>query len=184
MGQRRGDARRAARRVFAGDPAEAARQAELAARVTHTHPEAVAGAVAVAVAAALAANVAEPPAPDDFVDIVMRATPEGRVRDGLRAARGLARVDSAEIAAHELGNGSRVSAWDTVPFTVWSAARALDDYEHAFWTTARAGGDVDTTCAIVGGIVAARVGMAGLPPRWIAASEALPGWVDGIAEPT
>ncbi len=42
----------------------------------------------------------------------------------------------------------------------------------------RVGGrDVDTTCAIVGGIVAARVGMAGIPAAWRAASEALPEWV-------
>ncbi|MGV9565108.1 ADP-ribosylglycohydrolase family protein [Streptomyces sp. NPDC003480] len=31
------------------------------------------------------------------------------------------------------------------------------------WATASAGGDVDTTCAIVGGIVASRVGTEGIP---------------------
>jgi hypothetical protein len=36
---------------------------------------------------------------------------------------------------------------------------------------------VDTTCAIVGGIVAARVGTEGIPAVWRAASEALPEWV-------
>ncbi len=38
------------------------------------------------------------------------------------------------------------------------AARALGDYETAFWTTAQVGGDVDTTCAIVGGVLAAGKG--------------------------
>ncbi|MGW5480947.1 ADP-ribosylglycohydrolase family protein [Streptomyces sp. NPDC004008] len=33
----------------------------------------------------------------------------------------------------------------------------------ALWATASAGGDVDTTCAIVGGIVASRVGTEGIP---------------------
>ncbi|MCZ0975495.1 ADP-ribosylglycohydrolase family protein [Streptomyces albulus] len=42
-----------------------------------------------------------------------------------------------------------------MPFTLWAAARNLRNFEQAFWTTARAGGDVDTTCGIVGGIVAA-----------------------------
>ena len=50
---------------------------------------------------------------------------------------------------------------------------ALGDYERAFWTTAQVGGDVDTTCAIVGGVVAA--GAASAPPaRWLERTEALP----------
>lgn len=61
--------------------------------------------------------------------------------------------DAGTVAA-VLGNGRRTSAHDTVPFALWSAARSLGDYEQAFWVTAQAGGDVDTTCAIVGGVVA------------------------------
>jgi ADP-ribosylglycohydrolase len=40
-----------------------------------------------------------------------------------------------------------------------------------------AGGDVDTTAAIVGGIVAAAVGRAGIPPDWRTNREPLPAWV-------
>ncbi|WP_369410575.1 ADP-ribosylglycohydrolase family protein [Kribbella orskensis] len=53
----------------------------------------------------------------------------------------------------------------------------VTDYEQAFWTTAGAGGDIDTTCAIVGGIVAAHVGFDGLPEHWRASCEPLPDWV-------
>lgn len=54
--------------------------------------------------------------------------------------------------------------------------RALRDYETAFWTTAQVGGDVDTTCAIVGGVIAA--GKAGAPPaEWAERVEALPAWM-------
>jgi hypothetical protein len=34
-----------------------------------------------------------------------------------------------------LGNGTQIIAQDTVPFCLWSAARYLDDYEFAMWTT-------------------------------------------------
>ncbi|MER7281160.1 ADP-ribosylglycohydrolase family protein [Dactylosporangium sp. NPDC000244] len=39
---------------------------------------------------------------------------------------------------------------------------------------ASAGGDMDTTCAMVGGIVAARTGLDGVPGEWVNAREALP----------
>lgn len=165
---------------FADDLDEAARQAALSAEVTHARPEAVAGAVAVAVAAALASRD-EPPAPRDFLDTVLGMTPPGRVHHGMWAARGLARVPSAEIAVRQLGNGRHTSAWDTVPYALWAAARNLDDFEQAIWVTASTGGDVDTTCAIVGGIVAARVGRDGLPASWLAACEPLPDWAGAAA---
>jgi ADP-ribosylglycohydrolase len=166
---------------FADDLAEAARQARLSAEVTHAHPEAIAGAVAVAVAAALAARPGPPPA-RDFLDQVLQLTPPGRVHDGVWAARGLAHVPHAKVAVHELGNGRYTSAADTVPYALWAAARNLDDYEQAIWTTASTGGDVDTTCAIVGGIVAARLGTDGLPAHWLSACEPLPDWAATAAD--
>ncbi|GAA3375529.1 hypothetical protein GCM10020367_43690 [Streptomyces sannanensis] len=63
----------------------------------------------------------------------------------------------------------------TVPFAVWSAARHLDDLASALWTTAEGFGDVDTTCAITGGIVAARTGVDGVPPEWLRRREPVPG---------
>jgi ADP-ribosylglycohydrolase len=170
---------------FADDLDEAARQAALSAEVTHTHPDGVAGAIAVAIATALAANP-NPPAPRDFLDQVLQRVPPGRVHHGVWAARGLAHVPSPKIAVHELGNGRYTGAHDTVPFALWAAARNLNDYEQAIWTTASTGGDVDTTCAIVGGIVAAHVGAEGLPASWQAACEPLPVWAGAvdIAQPT
>lgn len=83
--------------------------------------------------------------------------------------------DPGTVAA-VLGCGRRTSAHDTVPFALWSAARGLGDYEAAFWATSQVGGDVDTTCAIVGGVIAGE--KAGAPPaEWLERTEALPGWV-------
>jgi hypothetical protein len=42
-------------------------------------------------------------------------------------------------------------------------------------------GDRDTTCAIVGGIVAPRLGEGGIPDEWIARREPLPSWVDSFS---
>jgi ADP-ribosylglycohydrolase len=68
-------------------------------------------------------------------------------------------------------------AQDTVPFALWVAARYLDDFPSAVAACVDAGGDVDTTCAIVGGVVAAYTGTGGIPPRWLAAREPLPEWL-------
>ncbi len=165
---------------YPDEPARAARQAALSAEVTHTHPEAVAGAVAVAVAAARAAHArTEPLTGMQLLDTVLQHTPPSRVREAAIEARALLDQPHAELAAHRLGNGRQVSALDTVPFTLWCAARNLTDYQAALWACASVGGDVDTTCAIVGGIVAARVGTEGIPPEWRDQVETLPAWYFG-----
>ncbi|WP_246443099.1 ADP-ribosylglycohydrolase family protein [Thermomonospora cellulosilytica] len=53
----------------------------------------------------------------------------------------------------------------------------MTGFEQAIWATARPGGDVDTTCAIVGGIVAARLDLDDLPGAWLEATEPLPHWL-------
>jgi hypothetical protein len=164
---------------FAVDLEEAAWQAARSAEVTHTHPEAVAGAVAVAVAAARAARSrGRSLMPQELLRPVLELTPAGKVRDGVVEALDLADQPHVELAAHRLGNGRQVSAVDTVPFTLWCAARHLDDFEAALWATASAGGDVDTTCAIVGGILTARLGVGGIPRSLSDVVEPLPGWLE------
>jgi len=80
------------------------------------------------------------------------------------------------LAVSALGNGSAISAQDTVPFVLWCAGECLDNYEEAIWLTASGGGDVDTTCAMVGGIVTTYTGIEGIPAEWIQAREPLPAW--------
>lgn len=76
-----------------------------------------------------------------------------------------------------LGNGSRVSAQDTVPFVLWCASGHLDNFERAVWLTVAGLGDRDTTCAMSGGIVALSAGYEAIPAAWLAAREALPAHV-------
>ncbi len=167
---------------FAGDPDRAAAQAALSAEVTHRHPEAIVGAMAVAVAAGHAAVVrGKACAPGELLDAVEPYLVDGRTADGIRRARKLIGRSVAE-AAYELGNGARVSAQDTVPFTLWAAASFLGDYPAAVTACIEAGGDADTTAAIVGGIVAAYTGVGsrgsirGIPEEWLSAREPLPAW--------
>lgn len=41
----------------------------------------------------------------------------------------------------------------TLGFCLWCAGEKLGNYEDALWLTVSGGGDTDTNCAIVGGIV-------------------------------
>jgi ADP-ribosylglycohydrolase len=163
---------------FADDLDEAVQQAAFSAEVTHAHPEGVAGAVAVAVAAALAAlsRGRAAPQPAELLRTVAARTPAGVIRDGLLTAADLPADVGPRRAADVLGNGRRIRAGDTVPFAVWSAARHLDDLTGALWSTAAGLGDVDTTCAITGGIVAARTGVSAVPAAWRDRSEPVPDW--------
>ena len=76
-----------------------------------------------------------------------------------------------------LGNGVGVSAQDTVPFALWCAGERLNDYAEALWLTVAGLGDCDTTCAIVGGIVAMAANKETIPTEWHDAREALPTWL-------
>ncbi|MEU6576373.1 ADP-ribosylglycohydrolase family protein [Streptomyces sp. NPDC046805] len=162
---------------YGDDPEQATHQAEISAYPTHQHREAVVGAMAVAAAAALAAAPDGPPSAEELLDGVIALVPRSAVGAGLRRAKGMLDYEDAGTVAAVLGCGRRTTAHDTVPFALWSAARALGDrYEAAFWTTAQVGGDVDTTCAIVGGVLAAC--KAGAPPaEWVERTEPLPEWM-------
>lgn len=145
------------------------------ARVTHFHPEGIAGAVAVAAGAAAAA-AARLESFDSAVDAVWSAvialTPESAVRDKLVDARSMT-TSTHEEASHELGNGSDISSQDTVPFCLWNACRCLDDYEEAILSTIEVGGDCDTNSAIVGGIVSSYTGISEIPSEWLRVRERL-----------
>ncbi|WP_203829392.1 ADP-ribosylglycohydrolase family protein [Actinoplanes palleronii] len=159
---------------FADDRDAVTVQATRSAEVTHAHPEAVAGAVAVALAAAAAVRGA--PA-GDLITTVADGTPDSEVASRLRRAARIAPSADPRHVAGMLGCGEQISAVDTVPYAIWCAARHLDDLTEALWATVLPGGDTDTTCAIVGGIIAARTTLAGIPSAWLTACEPLPPWL-------
>jgi ADP-ribosylglycohydrolase len=158
-------------------------QAQRSAEVTHAHPEGIAGAIAIAVGAAWAWLLRERgirPSRAEYLDQLLPLIPESEVRATILKARDLSARTTAEAAAAKLGNGSLVSAQDTVPFALWCAGQYLDDYATAIRQTLRGGGDLDTTCAMVGGIVVLFGGVEHIPPEWISAREPLPPWTRDV----
>lgn len=167
---------------FCQDLGAVSEQARLAAEVTHAHPEGISGAIAIAVAAAVAAasRGTPTPAPRTLLELTADSVP-GPIGEGIAQAAALPPDTPAWKAADLLGNGQRIRASDTVPFALWSAAHHLDDLPGALWTTAEGLGDVDTTCAITAGVVAARSGLASVPAEWLDLCEPLPDWTHALA---
>lgn len=164
---------------FADDLEKTVHQAKLSAEVTHAHPEGIAGGIAAAVAAALAWQLREKGEtlpPRDFIEQVLPHVPESDTRDGLHKALSLPSEVSVHLLVSALGNGSMISCQDTVPFTLWCAGKWLHNYEEALWFTLDGLGDRDTTCAIVGGIVAGYTGEEAIPKEWRKRREELPTW--------
>lgn len=158
---------------FADDPERIVDEARRSALPTHWNEDAQAGAVAVALATGWACRMrGQTLDPRQLFAHVLAYTPASAVRTGIEAAAALAPTEPSAVAAGLLGNGSDVLCRDTVPFVIFCAARALHSFEQAFWDTADGQGDVDTTCAMVGAIVAA----AGAAPsaEWLGAREPLP----------
>jgi ADP-ribosylglycohydrolase len=165
---------------FAEDIDMAVENARLSAEVTHAHLEGIAGAIAVAVSAAIAWQFrknATSPNPKTFMEQVASFTPPSIVHDKILLASSLSFGESIWEIIRVLGNGSGVSAQDTAPFAIWCASQHLDNFEEAIWLTASGHGDMDTNCAIVGGIVASYTGAEGIPAEWIRRREKLPAWV-------
>ncbi len=163
---------------FADDLDMVLQQARLSAEVTHIHPEGIAGAIGVAIAAAIAWQNRGSTAPSrsEFIDQVLPYIPDSIVRGRIRHARDLVAGTSVSDAVESLGNGRQVSCQDTVPFVLWCAGEALYDYEEALWLCGSGGGDRDTTCAMVGGIVVMYAGINSIPPEWIRRRKPLAEW--------
>lgn len=161
---------------FADDLTLTTAQAKASAEITHSHPEGIAGAIAVAVAAAVATMCKGLPAEtarERLREAVGRRTPNGDTRRTIQVALGFSNQEQPKVVARQVGNGSLVVSVDTVPFCVWNACRCLDNYQEAIISTIEVGGDCDTNCAIVGGIVAAYTGRVGIPQAWLEAREPL-----------
>lgn len=171
---------------FAEDLDEVVAQATLNAQVTHAHPEGIAGGVAIAVAAASLWQTRElgaQQARQALWEQVLTRTPKDADHEltwlNLERASRLPLDASVELAVQRLGNGSQISAQDTVGLCLWMMARHVDDLERALWSTVGALGDRDTTCAIVSGALIMRAGQDALPQTWWSAREPL--WLDALA---
>jgi ADP-ribosylglycohydrolase len=159
---------------------ECSRAAALSALPTHDHPEGIAGAMAVA---NLAQKIAQGETSYSFLwQHVLATTPQGDVYKGLMKASILDLNTQLGVAIQLLGNGSHVTCQDTVPLCCWLTIRGITlkhDYEQVIKDTSAAGGDVDTTCAIVGGMYAT---YSNPPEEWINLCKEMEGVYDPMAQ--
>jgi len=148
-------------------------EAALQAQVTHCHPEGIAGSIAITTAALVVASThqsAEPfMASKGLLQKIIQYVPESEVRNGIKKAMDLPVETPIGKAIEVLGNGTHVTCQDTVPLCCWLISKHLqkyspeETYEKAIIETSMAFGDVDTNCAIVGGVV----GIVSPPPdKW------------------
>lgn len=172
---------------FAPDYDAVVENARRSAEVTHANVEGQTGAIAVAVAAAYATTISA--AGDvntrsireerDFraarlFELCISLTPPSLTRAGIIRAAGLDLDYAVSTAATTLGSGWKLLSQDTVPFCLWCIARTFCNYEDAIWTTVSGLGDMDTTCAIVGSVVALVTGEWAIPLDWRRSREPLP----------
>ena len=146
-----------------------AKAAAYSALPTHDHPEGIAGAMAVSGLAWKLSNGCVNS--DDLFHHILEVTPSGEVYNGLMKAIVLALDAPLGKAIQVLGNGSHITCQDTVPLCCWLTIRGialyLSDkqfYEKVITETAACQGDVDTTCAIVGGMIGT---IAEPPEHWV-----------------
>lgn len=74
-----------------------------------------------------------------------------------------------ELFVKALGQGKGVTGYSyhTVPTVLFIWLRNQNNYEVAMESMIRLGGDTDTTSAILGGVLGANVGRAGIPTDWL-----------------
>ncbi|NQV27798.1 MAG: ADP-ribosylglycohydrolase family protein [Rhodopirellula sp.] len=154
---------------FADDVKATIENALRSSEITHAHIEGQAGAIAVALAAGWAWRWNQSDRserPEQMLEWIAELLPESEVAASVAQVSDIPLDAWAFDVAREFGCGDQVSAQDTVAYCLWMSAAHLTDYCGAMWTAARVGGDVDTTCAIIGSIVAMSVGNDTIPAEW------------------
>jgi ADP-ribosylglycohydrolase len=174
------------------EPARLAGLVRASTRLTHTNPRAEFGALAVALAAWMASSDQTDGLACRYLEL-LEAQIQGRP-DGVELVR-LARLAydhrtrNLPISqfAEEIGAGNGVSGYvyQTVPIAlrVWFEHPA--DYRAGLSAIVRLGGDTDTTGAILGAIIGARVGETGISQEWRGALIEWPqsvAWMKRLAE--
>lgn len=158
---------------YGSDPERLRALVNASTRLTHTDPKVAYGALAVAVAAYLAAwEPAEDVAPYDYLQALRALLP--READALiqlveKAVESAASGQRTAAFAEALGlhNGVSGYVYHTVPVALHAWFTHQDDYRQGIVDIVRCGGDTDTTAAILGGIIGARVGKHGIPADWL-----------------
>lgn len=176
--------------LFGESPEELENYVRCSTRITHRDTKAYLGAMGTALAAFLSSHDSDV-SPTDFSQLV-----EGRLSGQddqeflslIHMAAGSAEkgLSTLEFAV-SLGCSKGVSGYiyHTVPCVIQTWLRFQDNFAGGMREILAAGGDTDTTGAILGGIVGARVGKKGIPSEWLDGIMEWPRstrWIEALAE--
>lgn len=159
---------------FGDDPQRLRKLVRLSTRITHTDPRAEQGALAVALAAHMASRQGEKPLASEEYEERLRellGTDEASEFLGLieRTIESVRAGESVEAFFDNMGLTYGASGFicHTIPAVIHVWLRHQGDFREGIREIVRLGGDTDTTAAILGAIVGARVGRAGIPDEWL-----------------
>jgi ADP-ribosylglycohydrolase len=137
--------------------------------LTHTDPAAEQGAMAIALAASFASETDAPINPEAFLGVAKTFLP-GSAMVGLlcEVVECLARGDSVDqyLMSRRLDQGITGYINHTVPAAIFCWLRWQTDFRGGVEAAVLAGGDADTTAAIVGALIGCAGGMQGIPNEW------------------
>lgn len=161
--------------------------------ITHTDPKAEYGALVLAYAAGWAAGKDFSSGwPQKFLSQIEHELPAAgyELLDLVkRAQRSVERSEPLADFVVSIGSRNGVSGYmyHTVPAVLHVWFRKPLEYRSAIEEMVRAGGDADTTAAILGGIIGASVGKAGIPTEWLGSLMEWPRtvpWMEAVAQRT
>jgi ADP-ribosyl-[dinitrogen reductase] hydrolase len=125
--------------------------------ITHVSEEAEAGSIAIALATAYIINDDA----DNLLEKLWVVLPNSKVKDAVFSLGSL--IDSANITPQQALRviGTKGDVRQTVPAALYCYLK-FDTYQEGVEASIRAGGDTDTTAAIVGALFGAELGMNGI----------------------
>ena len=125
--------------------------------ITHASEDAEAGALAIALAAAYAARRET----DNLLEKIHARLPDSKVKNTIFSLESL--INSPYIPPSQALAvlGTKANVTQTVPAALYCFLK-FNNYYDAVVAAIRAGGDTDTTAAIVGGLFGAKLGMKGI----------------------
>lgn len=151
---------------FRDDLKELIKVCKVDSAITHASEEAEAGSIAIALAAAYAVNNDT----DKLLHRIWEVLPASKVKNSIFSLSSL--VESPYILPPQALRviGTKGNVKETVPAALYCFLY-FNSYEDAVVTAIRAGGDTDTTAAIVGALYGAKVGVRGIHSEWVSGVE-------------
>ena len=166
--------------LWADDPARLLQSVVDQARVTHHDSRCAAGAVAIAAASMIACRPDRIDPHQVCTELAgMVAHLDGGMARAIQNVERLVAMDPEQATGHlhreppasgpdREWRGVSSEVIGSVCWSLYAFLRSPDDYWGTVCTAIAAGGDTDTTAAMAGGIIGARVGMKGLPQDLLA----------------